>query len=53
VVNRSCLHSASDVQIYRSARTGNIAIKIRYNNSDNIAIKIVTTIIVTALEVDK
>jgi len=31
VVNRSCLHSASAVQIYRSACTGNIAIKIRYD----------------------
>ena len=31
-MNRSCLHSASAVQIYRSARTRNIAIKIRYDN---------------------
>ena len=49
MVNRSCLHSASAAQIYRSAHIGNIAIKIRYDNSEIIAIKIVTTIIVTAL----
>jgi len=49
VVNRSCLHSASTAQIYNSARIGNIAIKIRYDNSEIVAINIVTTIIVTAL----
>ena len=44
MVNRSCLHSASTAQIYRSARIGNIAIKYdtiilkcrdKYRNYDN------------------